>query len=216
MSLIQDNNSKMAAGIVFLKDAGWYVAPSGYRAKLGLYKCFCGKNFIAHHTKVNKGKHKSCGCRIGFRNPEGAFIKDYRNPLFSVWNNMKLRCYNKKHPAYKYYGAKEIRVYKKWIHDFKAFYDWAMETGYKKGLTLDRKKNYRGYFPSNLRWITHKEQMRNITRNKFITYKGQTKCMTEWSLLLGGSKTLVRERIFRNGWDEIKAITTPINHKKTA
>ena len=59
--------------------------------------------------------------------------------LYSIWENMKARCYNKNKPKYKIYGAKGIRVCKEWKESFDSFHDWAVSHGYRDSLTLDRK-----------------------------------------------------------------------------
>lgn len=77
--------------------------------------------------------------------------------LYRIWQNMKKRCYNKKEPAYRWYGAKGITVCKEWRESSDAFIEWALSHGYRDDLTIDRIRVARGYCPSNCRWITRSE-----------------------------------------------------------
>ena len=83
------------------------------------------------------------------------------HPLYKVWINMKTRCYNKNNPGYKNYGAKGVRIFKKWFYNFLEFYDWAVDNGWKYGLVIDRKDCYGNYVPSNCRFVTSMENSRN-------------------------------------------------------
>lgn len=81
--------------------------------------------------------------------------------VYSIWRNMKTRCYNSKVEYYKYYGAKGIIVCDEWKNDFKSFYNWAGWNGYEKNLTLDRINNDGNYEPENCKWSTPAEQAMN-------------------------------------------------------
>ncbi len=81
--------------------------------------------------------------------------------LYSIWENMKARCYNKNKPKYKSYGAKGIRVCREWKESFDSFHDWAVSHGYRDSLTLDRKDPEGNYEPSNCRWAGNKVQANN-------------------------------------------------------
>lgn len=81
--------------------------------------------------------------------------------LRGVWQGLKQRCNNPKCHAYKYYGARGIKVCEEWTNAFEAFRDWAIAHGYYSGLEIDRIDNDGNYEPSNCRWTTHKENMQN-------------------------------------------------------
>ena len=74
---------------------------------------------------------------------------------------MKERCYNYSAINYKNYGGRGITICTEWLHDFKAFRDWALSHGYQEGLSIDRIDNDKGYSPDNCRWATAKEQRHN-------------------------------------------------------
>ena len=134
------------------------------RAARWLCKCDCGSLSTVRASELRSGGTKSCGCLAR----EVASARSYRHglrdhPLYATWANAKRRCYSPKHKSYRWYGAKGITVCKEWREDFQAFYDWAIAHGYKQGLTIDRRRNSRGYSPSNCRFITNSA---NAGRNR--------------------------------------------------
>ena len=66
------------------------------------------------------------------------------HPLYFRWESMKSRCYRKSDKDYPNYGGRGITMCDEWRYDFWAFVDWAMENGYRDGLTIDRKDNDKG------------------------------------------------------------------------
>jgi len=102
--------------------------------------------------------------------------------LYNSWQNMKSRCNNPNNPKYSYYGGRGISVCKEWMKSFKAFKEDMGER--PEGMTLDRIDNDKNYEPSNCKWSTWSEQMKNRrdklkTRSKYrhVTYnnRGRTK-----------------------------------------
>ena len=120
---------------------------------------------------------------------------------------MKQRCTNPKCRSYKWYGAKGINVCSEWL-DFKTFYDWAITNGYRNGLTIERIDVGAGYSPQNCKWIAPKEQANNRTSTHRLTYNGETRSLTEWSILLNIPRTTLSNRV-RLGWSIERALTTP-------
>lgn len=80
--------------------------------------------------------------------------------LYSVWKNMRNRCYRTYNKDYSNYGGRGIAVYDRWLNSFKNFLE-DMGPSWEEGLTLDRIDNDGDYGPGNCRWATHKEQVRN-------------------------------------------------------
>lgn len=79
-------------------------------------------------------------------------------PTYKTWADMMQRCNNPKVRAYKYYGARGIKVSKRW-RTFSNFYKDMGER--KEGLTLERIDNNKDYNPKNCKWATMKEQSMN-------------------------------------------------------
>ncbi len=75
-----------------------------------------------------------------------------------------------------------------------SFYNWAINNGYKEGLSIDRINVNGNYEPNNCRWVRMKEQANNKTNNHYITYNGETHTMMEWSKILNINYSTIRER----------------------
>lgn len=114
--------------------------------------------------------------------------------LYVVWCNMRNRCDCISNKEYKNYGGRGIKVCADW-YSFTAFRTWAFSSGYTEGLTIDRIDNDKGYYPENCRWITLKEQANNKTNNHYITYKGETKTLKQWSEILAIPYNCLRSRL---------------------
>lgn len=163
------NNQKE---LILLKDLGMlYTSETKkYKARFGLYKCFCGNEFKAQIQDVKNKKHRSCGCEKGNKKHN---LSEHR--LFKVWYMMIDRCTNQNNKAYKYYGAMGITVCAHWLNPENFIND--MFPTYQEGLSIDRIDNNKGYFKSNCRWATKNTQSRN-TRKLMSTntsgYRGVT------------------------------------------
>jgi hypothetical protein len=129
--------------------------------------------------------------------------------LYTVWRGINQRCTNPNDKGYKNYGGRGI---KNKFESFEEFEEFAAYSGYREGLTIERNDNNGDYEPGNCRWATHAEQSRNTRRNMDIAHPetGETLCARDWSLRLGGSRRLVRERIRKLGWTPERAITEPL------
>lgn len=178
-----------------------------------LCECECGNFTSVEASRLRTGYTKSCGCLRNRKNKNGVDSPDSEK-LYRIWIGMKTRCYNPKAGNYKYYGGKGVSVCDEWKDDFKSFYTWAKENGYKKNLTIDRIDTNKDYEPSNCRWITQKEQTNNTSQNVLIEYMGETHTLSEWVDILGLSYKTVYSRIYSYGWEPKKAFETPIRKIK--
>ena len=145
----------------------------------------------------------------------GRFHKKYENSkigekLYNTWNRMIHRCYDPKNHKYYRYGARGNSVCDEWKNDYDTFYKWAMNNGYKEGLSIHRINNDANYEPSNCRWATRKQQQRNMSLNRIIEYKGENKCLSEWCEELNLYYPTIIGRLHK-GWSEEKALSTPTN-----
>ena len=82
---------------------------------------------------------------------------------YRVWANMKNRCFNKNHKAYKYYGERGITVCSRWRNSFKSFFaDMGLKPFPKA--QIDRINNDGNYEPGNCRWNTASINCRNRSK----------------------------------------------------
>jgi len=130
-----------------------------------------GKNeAIRKHIKENKIKKASIG------------LKRYTDsPLLRVYSSMHTRCENTNHKYYKHYGGRGISVCEQWSgkEGLYNFLNWARESNWRPGLTLDRIDNDKGYCPENCRWATQREQIRNRRITQLYEYRGMKLMLSE-------------------------------------
>lgn len=115
-------------------------------------------------------------------------------PEYKTWVWMKSRCQNMKAGNYKYYGGRGITVCARWS----VFDNFLHDMGKKpEGMSLDRIDNDGNYHPDNCRWATQQEQTRNTRMSKFLTYKGETKNISQWSQETGISTYCINTRLLK-------------------
>ena len=174
-----------------------YIRPCD-KKKRPKYKCLCDcGNFVSVlSTSLLRGVCKSCGCGRG----KNLVTHGHSNKekLYSVWKNIKQRCGKNK-----YY--KEIKVCDDW-NDYINFRTWAINNGYKDGLTIDRINNSGNYEPSNCRWVDNFVQANNKRNNIYITYKNETKTIHQWGKIVGIKAFTINKRL-KMGWSVERALT---------
>lgn len=128
-------------------------------------------------------------------------------PTFNSWANMIQRCTNTKHPDYKYYGGRGIKICEEW----KLFINFFNDIGIRpEGMTLNRIDNGKGYFKENCRWATWIEQQNNSRHVNLITFNGETKSIRQWAQQTGINENTIRLRISKSGWTIEEALTLPL------
>lgn len=113
---------------------------------------------------------------------------------YHSWYNMKTRCYNKNYDGFENYGARGITVCDRWRNSFENFY---ADMGPKpnKDYSLDRINTNGNYEPSNCRWATKSEQVRN-QRKKESTAGIKCKSKYKGVEVLPNKNTTYRVRLF--------------------
>lgn len=173
-------------------------------------KCDCGNITKLFLYQLTSGTTKSCGCfrteSLSSRKKDDALKRNHYH-LYKKLELMKRRCYNKNNENYYRYGGRGITICDEWLHDSRAFIQWAEENGgLCENLTIDRIDNDGPYAPWNCRFVTPKQQSRNISTNHYLEYNGERKCMVEWAEITGLNRNTIQARIAR-GWPVEKALT---------
>lgn len=167
-----------------------------------LCKCDCGGERVVKGYDFRRHHYKSCGCITGNTRHGLRYTR-----VYEVWKAIKARCYNPHDKFYKNYGGKGIKVCIEWLNDPKAFHDWAVENGYKKGLSIDRINVNGDYEPANCRWASMREQANNKTSTVRVLYKGKLYTLYELEKLSGISRNNLYQRLFVYKWDIERALS---------
>jgi hypothetical protein len=141
-------------------------------------------------------------------------------PEYLSWARAIQRCHNRNNPGFHNYGGRGLRMCEGWRHDFPAFLK-AVSLRPSPCHSLDRVDNNRGYVCGNCadcrrhgdrrmncRWATPAMQSRNQRKTRFLTHRGETKCLKDWCNLLSVSPVTVARRLDR-GWSVADALETP-------
>lgn len=160
---------------------------------------YCGANMGTGKSTANPNfRHgHSCGGR--------------RTPEYRSWKAMKTRCTNTNFPTFKHYGGRGIRICDRWINSFENFFaDMGPKPTPKH--SLDRIDNNGNYEPSNCRWATQDQQVRNCRRARRFIFQGIDLSVMEWSKKLGIPWTCLAQR-HDWGWPAERALTEPVRQK---
>jgi hypothetical protein len=133
--------------------------------------------------------------------------------LYDRWRTIKKKCYRPNATNYQWYGAKGVGMYEAWINDFKAFYDFCIDNGWKQGLEIARHGDTGNYEPGNIKFVTPEEnheellqrqrkQIRNVESDiVFDSLQDAAKWVLDNGLSKGIIKTVVFniKRVSRKG-----------------
>lgn len=145
------------------------VAPIKTRKGLWRCRCICGEIRITSSHYLKAFKSRSCGCQknrmISEAHMKHGFSRSRFHatnsiPEYKVWNGIIKRCTNPKEVAYVNYGGRGITICEKWRNSFEAFYEDVGPRPTEKH-SIDRINNDGNYEPSNVRWATKGQQVRN-------------------------------------------------------
>lgn len=188
-----------------------HITKGGYPVSMWDCVCECGTRRAVRGNDLRLGKSVSCGC-ILVDSPVSLKHGAAGSPLYVVYHGMRARCYNPNNDDYKHYGGRGIKICKEW-EDYATFEAWAIKSGYKAGLTIERVDVNGDYCPDNCKWITQSEQTRNKRTTVYLTAFGKTKSLLDWAEEYGKSPDVLRTRIKR-GWPAEEAISLPLGRRK--
>ena len=186
--------------------------PGGQTYRRFNFICSCGNKVTIGLHWAKSGKTKSCGCLA--RETSKSNIKKITprkthgmtsTSTYRSWQQMRGRCENKSHHKYSIYGGKGIRVCDRWAK----FENFLLDMGERPEKTsIGRIDNNGDYCKNNCRWESAKQQMRNTSYTRLITYNGETLCQTDWAKKIGLAPHTLVARVKR-GWTPEAIVTTP-------
>lgn len=213
------NQSKVQLGARF--GLLWVIerepkVPAGHFKTLCL--CRCGQTKRVWSTNLATGRTVDCGCTRprSKSNPTG--LKPHavktRDPHEGCYRKMIDRCYRKECDSFRWYGAKGVTVCDRWLNGENGMTGLAcfrLDMGPRPSQlhTLDRKDGSLPYEPSNCHWATALEQTKNRAITKWVTYKCETRTLTEWCELLGLRYDRTYSRLYRQGWTIEQSLEYP-------
>ena len=156
--------------LTVLERAGTYVSSGGAKNPIWRCRCQCGNELTVRGSHLHSGNTRSCGClniklaAERLRSHGMTYAK-----VYSVWKGMIQRCTNPKRVNWKHYGGRGISVCKRWYSFEKFFADMGEPAA---GLTLERIDNNGDYKPSNCKWASLSEQLRNRRPYSKLNYGG--------------------------------------------
>lgn len=153
-------------------------SPKGDKKAYWLCECDCGNKVVVRKDSLEDKTTQSCGCYLKemYENG-GGHIKHPKGTkrIAKILDGMKQRCYNPNTAGYENYGGRGISICSEWLGEdgIEKFIQWALNNGYKKGLTIERKNVNGNYEPSNCCWATTKEQAYNKRNTTKINIGGK-------------------------------------------
>ena len=128
----------------------------------------------------------------------------FGTPTYKSWAEMKYRCGRKE-------GYKNISYCKRWDK----FENFLQDMGERPpNCSLDRINVNGNYEPLNCRWANNHVQAINKTNSRYLTFKGETRHISEWAVLTGIKRTTISARILDYGWSVEKSLTVGGNYER--
>lgn len=166
----------------------------------------CNKKSVAngycsmHYARVRRNGDPNC-VRIEHHGME-------KSSEYKSWQGMKERCYKKNNHKYYRYGGRGIIVCPQWKHSFKTFISDMGVKPFPKA-QIDRIDNDGNYEPSNCRWATPLQNIRNASCTKLTIkqakeirqiYKTSNLFQREIGDLYGVSQTTIYSIVNNKTW----------------
>lgn len=188
--------------LTVIKEVARKIRSKGRMERMFLCKCRCGKEKIMPIKSVRNRSNISCGCTRTEKCRQQLVTHNLtKHPLFTVWMNMRRRVSDDPTSEnYKYYYGAGVRICREWDTNFRAFYDWAIANGWRKGLQIDKDKLYPTkpglmYSPEFCCVSTRTENMNHTTKNVKFTFNGELLTLCEISRRTGINRNTLWRRI---------------------
>lgn len=160
-------------------------------------RCDCGviKPIQGCRLRKTYKPTRSCGCLI----TAGLISRSKTHGMrksseYTIWTDMKQRCFNPNDPYYKDYGGRGISVCQEWADSFESFYEHIGQRPSKRH-TIERLNGSGNYEPGNVKWATWEEQANNRRNSVHITHNGKTRTLSQWDREFNAPRGGVRSRL---------------------
>jgi hypothetical protein len=184
------------------KFGNWTVLSNGKKINKSYYvkcRCLCGKvKEVRVGTLINE-ESKSCGCIAKPARKHGKT----KEKVYHVWNGMRQRCQNPNNANYARYGARGIKVCKRW-NTFENFYSDMGDP--PDGCSIERINNSKGYNKKNCKWASATEQANNRRTSRLVEFKGTKKTIAQWAIHFDIPQPRLSRRLCA-GWPIHKALS---------
>lgn len=146
-----------------VEDLGMKKPTENYykKVRMALFACtMCNEPFEA--VVSTKAKNQ-----LYCKNCNGKCLKkgNRDHPLYRTWATTKNKVNRTdQEPIKAIYYDRNITMCDEWANSFDSFFEWAINNGWKQGLTIDRIDNSKGYSPNNCRWADYSTQSANQRR----------------------------------------------------
>lgn len=96
---------------------------------------------------------------------------------YMTWKSMRMRCTNPNDKRYARYGGRGIKVCERW----QSFKNFIADMGPRPSPehSIERRDNDGDYSPVNCHWATAVEQANNVSRNRLLTFRGETMTLAQ-------------------------------------
>ena len=178
--------------------------------------CDCGNSRAFFQNNLLRGTSKSCGCLqkellSERKRTHGGWAN--KEPLYEVWHGIRRRCDCVTDQHYPDYGGRGISYCEDW-NDYGKFREWAMSSGYAKGLSINRIDNNGNYEPDNCEWTTSKIQQNNRRCNVVFELDGELLTLKQIAEKYLINYQTLYSRVQKSGWPIEEAVSRPIREKR--
>lgn len=184
--------------------------------------CDCGNLFSLKRFSTNRDT--GCGCvltydqiskRDGFNGKkivsDRLYLTVAYKRAYNSYRSMLKRCLNASAIGYEHYGGRGITVASEWIDSFESF---LRDMGDRPvNCTLDRINNDGNYEKNNCRWASVAVQSSNKRTNKYLVYNGEKVTISEFSRIIGISKSCARVYVEKYGSAEAVKVLSKKSNK---
>lgn len=170
-----------------------------YREKVRC-KCVCWKEKSIFYSSLVYWKATNCWCKSNKILKEKSTKHWLSNTrIWDIYYNIRKRCYNEKHLAYKYYWGKWVKcnrnTFESFINDMYESYKEHCKAHWEKDTEIDRINNNWNYCKKNCRWATNKEQTENRKKTRKFYYMWRKMTIRQISDHLNINKHTLKRRI---------------------